>query len=141
MLDGAVGVMRRYPRPTLGMSAAVAVVMALLNLVLLLTLLRPLADLDPTPRSTGDSEQLQTLLGGARGRLPDHGAAGLLTTAVLTGILTAVVGKAVLGQPLDVREAWQTVRPHSASWSACRCSSQCWSPPCSSRRSPSRWPS
>jgi len=110
MLDGAVGVMRRYPRPTLGMSAAVAVVMALLNVVLLFTLLRPLADLDPNA-SFGDSDQLQTLIGGAAAGFLLTGLLAVLTTAVLTGILTAVVGKAVLGQPLDVRDAWQSVRP------------------------------
>jgi hypothetical protein len=111
MLDGAVGVMRRYPRPTLGMSAAVAVVMALLNVLLLLTLLRPIATLDPSTELTGDSEQLQTLLGGAAAGFVLTALLALLTTALLTGILTAVVGKAVLGQPLDAREAWQSVRP------------------------------
>jgi hypothetical protein len=111
MLDGAVGVMRRYPRPTLGMSAAVAVVMALLNVVLLLTVLRPLATFDPTTPLTGDTEQLQSLLGGAAVGGLLSGLLALLAGAVLTGILTAVVGKAVLGQPLDVRQAWETVRP------------------------------
>jgi hypothetical protein len=111
MLDGAVGVMRRYPRPTLGMSAAVAVVIALLNVVLLLTVLRPLATFDPTTPLTGDTEQLQTLLGGAAVGGLLGGLLALLASAVLTGILTAVVGKAVLGQPLDVRQAWQSVRP------------------------------
>jgi hypothetical protein len=93
------------------MSAAVAVVMALLNVVLLLTVLRPLATFDPTTPLTGDSEQLQSLLGGAAVGGLLGGVLALLAGAVLTGILTAVVGKAVLGQPLDVRQAWQTVRP------------------------------
>ena len=110
MLDGAVGVMRRYPRPTLGMSAAVAAVMALLNVALLLTLFRPLVTLDPTTPLT-DTETLETLLGGAAVGGLLGGLLALLTTAVLTGILTVVVGKAVLGQPLDVRGAWQDVRP------------------------------
>ena len=111
MLDGAVGVMRRYPRPTLGMSAAVAVVMALLNVALLLTVLRPLISLDPSTPLTGDSEELQTLLGGAAAGGLLGGLLALLAGAVLTGILTAVVGKAVLGQPLSVGEAWSSVRP------------------------------
>ena len=111
MLDGAVGVMRRYPRPTLGMSAAVAVVMALLNVALMLTLFRPLVSFDPATSLTGDTEELQTLLGGAAAGGLLTGLLALLAGAVLTGILTAVVGKAVLGQPLDVREAWATVRP------------------------------
>ena len=110
MLDGAVGVIRRYPRPTLGMSAAVAVVMALVNLAMSVTLFRPLLSLDPTTPIT-DTEGLEVMLGGAAAGGLLTALLALLTTALLTGILTAVVGKAVLGQPLDVRAAWQEVRP------------------------------
>jgi hypothetical protein len=46
LLDGAVGVLRGYPRPTLGMSAVVAVVATLANVVLLLTVFRPFLDVD-----------------------------------------------------------------------------------------------
>jgi hypothetical protein len=111
MLDGAVGVIRRYPRPTLGMSAAVAVVMALLNLVMVLTLFRPFLSMDPGTPITGSTEGLEAMVGGAAAGALLTGLLALLTTALLTGVLTAVVGKAVLGQPLDAREAWQTVQP------------------------------
>lgn len=112
LLDGAVGILRRYPRPTLGMSAAVAVVSALVNVALLLTAFRPFVDVDAADSlADGDAAALEAALGGAA-------VGGLLTavltlvaTAVLTGVLTAVVGKAVLGQPFDLRAAWDAVRP------------------------------
>jgi hypothetical protein len=65
MLDGAVGVMRRYPRPTLGMSAAVAVVMALVNLVMTLTLFRPFLSVDPDTPIPAAPRALEAMLGGA----------------------------------------------------------------------------
>ena len=111
LLDGAVGVLRRYPRPTLGMSAAVAVVAALVNLVLLLTAFRPFVDVDSTGLENGSTEALEEALGGAAVGGVLAGGITLLSTAVLTGVLTAVVGKAVLGQPFDLAGAWAQVRP------------------------------
>ena len=112
ILDGAVGVLRRYPRPTLGMSAVVAVVSAAVNVALLLTAFRPFVDVDSAAAlESGNAEALESALGGAA-------VGGLLTVllalisgAVLTGILTAVVGKAVLGQPQTLGGAWAQVRP------------------------------
>lgn len=111
LLDGAVGVLRRYPRPTLGMSAAVAVVAAVVNLVLLLTAFRPFVDVDSTGLENGSTEALEEALGGAAVGGVLAGSITLLSTAVLTGVLTAVVGKAVLGQPFDLAGAWAQVRP------------------------------
>jgi hypothetical protein len=111
LLDGSVGVLRRYPRPTLGLAAAVAVVATLANVLLLLTAFRPFVDLDSTTLDSGSTEALEEALGGAAVGGLLTGVLTLLSTAVLTGILTAVVGKAVLGQPLGLRGAWAQVRP------------------------------
>ena len=111
MLDGAVGVIRRYPRVTLGMAAAVAVVSALVNLLMTLTVLRPIAELDPVTPVEFDSEAFQASIGAAAVGGLVAALVALLASALLTGVLTTVVGKAVLGHPLDVREAWQAVRP------------------------------
>ncbi len=112
LLDGAVGVLRRYPRPTLGMSAAVAVLATLVNVVLLLTAFRPFLDVDAAdPLVDGDAAALEAALGGAAVGGLLTAVLTLLSTAVLTGVLTAVVGKAVLGQPFSLRAAWETVRP------------------------------
>ena len=112
LLDGAVGVLRRYPRPTLGMAAAVAVLATAVNVLLLLSLFRPFFDLDANEAidATGPGAVEEALGGAAVGGLLSGGLT-LLSTAVLTGILTVVVGKAVLGQPMDLRGAWAQVRP------------------------------
>ena len=113
LLDGAVGVVRRYPRPTLGFAAAVAVVAAVVHAVLLVTAFRPLLDLDAAQAlAAGSPEAVEAALGTAALGGLLTGALTLLTTAVLTGVLTVVVGKAVLGQPLDLPTAWAQVRPH-----------------------------
>ena len=112
LLDGAVGVLRRYPRPTLGMSAAVAVVATLANVVLLLTAFRPLVDVDSTAAlEAGNPDAIEAALGGAAVGGLLTGVLALLSGAILSGILTTVVGRAVLGQPLEFREAWAQVRP------------------------------
>jgi hypothetical protein len=110
LLDGAVGVVRRYPRPTLGLSAAVALVTTLLNVPLLLQLFdSPL--LDPTSLSPGSDVALDAEIGGLVAGFGASGLLSFLSGVVLAGIITAVVGRAVLGQPMSVGEAWTTVRP------------------------------
>jgi hypothetical protein len=112
LLDGAVGVLRRYPRPTLGMSAVVAVVSAVVNVVLLLTAFRPFVDVDSAAAlQTGNVDALESALGGAAVGFLLTAVLTVLSGAVLTGVLTAVVGKAVLGQPLTLGQVWAQVRP------------------------------
>ena len=111
LLDGAVGIVRRYPRPCLGLAAAIAILSTVLNIVLALTALEPLLTFDSTELSNGNTDELDEVLGGAA----LGGGAGLivsaLATLVLTGVLTAVAGRAVLGQPMSLGQAWQQVRP------------------------------
>ena len=112
LLDGAVGVLRRYPRPTLGLSAAVAVVATAVSVVLLLTVFRPFADVNSSALESGDTAAFEAALGGAAVGGVLAGVLDLLSTAVLTGFLTAVVGKAVLGDTMTLGAAWSQVRPH-----------------------------
>lgn len=111
VLDGAVEVLRRYPRPALGLAALIAVVSVLLDTLLTTTLLRPLLQLDPSAIGSGSSPAVQDALGGAVTGGSVAVVFSLLTSAVLTGALTAVVGKAVLGQPMSLAQAWSAVRP------------------------------
>jgi MFS family permease len=105
LLDGAVKVVRRYPRPTLGMSGLLAIVTTLLNVLAVL--------------ATDYSSLAEDVSGGSTSSEPDVGASvasipanlvGLLAGIVLTGFLVAVVGKAVLGRPTSFRETWEQVR-------------------------------
>jgi len=111
VLDGAVGVIRRYPRPALGLSAVVAVVTTLLNVLLLVTAFQPLLAFDPSSFDDGDTAALEGALGGAFAGGALSIVLTLLAGAVLTGAITAVVGKAVLGAPLSFGEVWSQVRP------------------------------
>jgi len=111
VLDGAVGVIRRYPRPALGLSAIVAVVTTLLNIVLLVTAFGPILEFDPSSFDDGDTAALEGALGGAFAGGALSIVLTLLAGAVLTGAITAVVGKAVLGAPLSFGEVWAQVRP------------------------------
>ena len=112
LLDGAVALVRRYPRPALGLSAAVAVVSTLLNIVLALTALRPLLSFDPgTFRLNGDTGQLDGALGGAALGGLGGAVVSALGTLVLTGAMTAIAGRGVLGQPLAFAQTWAQLRP------------------------------
>lgn len=111
LLDGAVGIIRRYPRPALGLSAVIALVTTLLNIALLVTAFRPLLEVDPTALETGDTAALEGAIGGAAAGGSLAILLALLSGAVLTGLLTAVVGKAVLGEPMSFAQTWRQVRP------------------------------
>ena len=112
MLDGAVGILRRDPRPALGLSAAVALVSTLVNIVLVLTAFDPFFSLDGGQLESGDTEALEGALGGLAAGGLLTALVSLLSGVVLSGVITVVVGRAVLGQPLTTGEAWTAVRPH-----------------------------
>jgi hypothetical protein len=111
VLDGAVSVLRRYPRPALGLAALVAVVTTALNIVLLVTTLRPLLEIDAAAMNAGSTDALADALAGAAAFASLSGLLSVLSGAVLTGAITLVVGKAVLGEPLTFSEAWSQLRP------------------------------
>jgi hypothetical protein len=99
LLDGAFTAMRRYPKATLGLSAAFAAVQQVLSFLIDVGTGRVAA-----PSSTGLS---------AFGTV-----AGLVDTvinsvlhAVLLGMLAVVIGDAVIGRPVDIGDVWRRVRP------------------------------
>lgn len=104
LLDGAIKIVRRYPRPTLGLSAAIAVVVTLLNVLFVLLLDRGLV------QNSDGSTSLSAVSATLGASLPGT-VVGFLANLVLTGALVAVVGKAVLGQPAPAAEVWAAVRP------------------------------
>jgi hypothetical protein len=108
ILDGAVKVVRRYPRPTLGMSAIIAVVTTVLNLLAVLA-----EDTSSVSTRSPGSEDFQTAFDSGSGgvaAIPGF-VFGILGGLVLAGFLVAVVGKAVLGQPTSFAETGAQVRP------------------------------
>jgi hypothetical protein len=114
LLDGAVTIIRRYPRPVLGLSAVLAIISTVLNVTLAITVFRPLISFDASTLQNGgtaNTDQLDGALGGAAVGVLGSGLVSALSTLVLTGILTAVAGRGVLGEPMTFSQAWAEVRP------------------------------
>lgn len=109
LLDGAIKIIRRYPRPTLGLSAAIAVVVTLINVGFVLLVDQALRDTTVNDSSTSTNFSA-SFSAGASAAGPGA-IVSWLAGLVLTGALVAVVGKAVLGQPAPAGEVWATVRP------------------------------
>lgn len=105
LLDGAVSVVRGYPRQTLGPSLVVALISTVLGVTLLALLPEGVFSSDAS------AEVTDAQLGGAAVGALGTAVLGALVGIVLAGIITAVVGKAVLGQPLTTGDAWRAVRP------------------------------
>jgi MFS family permease len=112
LLDGAFTTIRRYPAATLGLSAAVMLVVEVVRLFSTYYLLRGIT-IDTT--STSTSTAIFNAQQNVSGRLDlSNGIVALVTliaTVLLTGMLTAVIGQAVLGRPMGIAEAWARVRP------------------------------
>ncbi len=107
LLDGSVKIIRRYPKVTLGLSAAIAVVVTLVNVALTLAL-RTGNDAATNADGTPDvGVQLSSAVASAGPGAIVSYLAGL----VLTGALVIVVGRAVLGQAITTSEVWQALRP------------------------------
>ncbi len=92
IFNGAVAYVRANPRATLGMTTAVVLVTAVLGFAV--EYLAPLA--------AGDTGLLVGILTGA--------IATVLATILLSGMLTVVVARAVLGRSITVGQTWQRVR-------------------------------
>jgi hypothetical protein len=107
ILDGAVKVIRRYPKPTLGLSAVIAVLTTVLGLLIVIG--SDYSSFADDVRSGGSSDD--PFVNGADIASIPVSVLGWLAGIVLTGFLVAVVGKAVLGQPASFGETWQQVRP------------------------------
>jgi len=109
--NGAVGYVRANPTVVLGLTAIVVVATQIISgvaLVGLLTAVGPThSGRSATEISGGDVAAWMIAFAGA-------GIATALGTIVLTGMLTAVVGRSVFGSPITVGEAWAIVRTRFA---------------------------
>jgi hypothetical protein len=118
ILDGAVTAIRKYPLLILGVSALVAVVSALLNLGASLWLLpdiQQVANLDPgTVTQAQAMDQALDLLGSSAVVLGITLVITMLTGTFLSGFLTVVMGKAVLGRPVSFGDAVKELKSRFA---------------------------
>ncbi len=114
ILQGAVATLRRYAGVVFGSAAVVALVSAAVYYVADLWLLDatspvPVIDADAPPEVQLD--QAMTQLENALPRFGVLALITLVTQTFLSGLLTVVVGKAVLGHAIGVRQAWEELRP------------------------------
>ena len=110
ILDGAFTSIRRNPKATLGIAAVVLTISAIITTSLELVLLSKLNLTSETSQPLS-SAQLAGMLAVV---LPSGLTALVLAYIVqilLTGLLTVVVGRGVLGQRITAGEAWRSARP------------------------------
>lgn len=113
LLDGAVTAIRRYPRATLIPSFVVSLglgAITFLTALVSLSMYRGLGDLDPNTVTGSDLAGIfgPTVFVGLVGALVQ-----IVATILLTGVVTAVIGQAVLGRPITPGQAWAMVRPRA----------------------------
>jgi hypothetical protein len=109
IFNGAVSYIRMNPKATLGLTAAVVVVAQIAALLLQIGPLAAMGGLDSTVGMDGQEISTAGLIGSTLSSLA-LGATTLVSSIVLSGLLTVVVGRAVFGARITVSEAWQRVR-------------------------------
>jgi hypothetical protein len=110
ILDGAVTTIRRNPGPMLGLSAIVAVLTQLLGLGVGYLVLRGAPTIESLPPTASLGEIFEAVAG-LIGVSVIVIVVTWLATVILTGILTVVVSRAVLGEQMTAGQAWHAARP------------------------------
>jgi hypothetical protein len=114
VLDGSFSTIRRHPRIVFGFAAVLAVIAELIRLGVGLALNNVPASLGSTSFSTstdnGDTTASLNSFGSAATGAVVSLVVNALCVALLAGVVTGVVGKAVIGQQPDGREILATVR-------------------------------
>ncbi|MCX9190205.1 hypothetical protein C3Y87_02005 [Carbonactinospora thermoautotrophica] len=113
ILDGAISCIRTYPRITLGLSAIVMTAATVLQLLVSWVVFQDLQTAITELRGTRTPTpgQLAAILSPSLITFSTELVVIGLATLVLTGILTYVVSRAVLGRPVTLGESWDAVRP------------------------------
>ena len=110
IFNGAVSYIRANPKATLGLTTIVVVTTQLLALVLSVGPLPSVGSWSPrSSTGTGDEMPVGILIGTAASSLAGT-IASWLSSILLSGMLTVVVGRAVFGASITIGEAWQRLR-------------------------------
>jgi hypothetical protein len=107
IFNGAVAFIRANPKATLGLTAIVVVAAQLLALILSVGPLAVTGELQPTLR--GEEVSTGLLLGSSASSIAGA-VATWLSSILLSGMLTVVVGRAVFGTGISINQAWQRLR-------------------------------
>jgi hypothetical protein len=106
ILNGAFSYIRTNPKATLGLTTVVVVIAQLIGLVLQIG---PLAAAGELGVLRGEQASTAAALGSSASGLASA-LTTLLSSVVLSGMLTVIVGRAVFGAGITIGEAWQRVR-------------------------------
>ena len=110
IFNGAFAYIRANPKTTLGLTTIVVVTAQLLALILSLGPLAVTGQLAPAlTGETADELSMGLLLGMSASSLAGS-VATFLSSILLSGMLTVIVGRAVFGSGITVGEAWQRLR-------------------------------
>jgi len=116
LLDGAFTSIRRNPRATLGIAAVLLTISGVITTVVTLALIHAAGPVTlPTAGQHLTQSQVDHLIGQLLGVfLPLAGVSVLLSFIVdiiLTGLLTVVISRCVLGPNITAADAWRIARP------------------------------
>ena len=116
ILDGAFTSIRRNPRATLGIAALLLTASAVITAALSLTLIHYVGTVTlPSPGQRLTNAQAAHLLSRILEVLAPTAAVSIvlafIVDTVLTGLLTVVIGRSVLGHKITAGQAWRLARP------------------------------
>ncbi|OBA99851.1 hypothetical protein A5662_01370, partial [Mycobacteriaceae bacterium 1482268.1] len=106
ILNGAFSYIRTNPKATLGLTTIVVVIAQLIGLVLQIG---PLAAMGELGVLRGEEGSTAAVVGSSASSIAST-VTTLLSSIVLSGMLTVIVGRAVFGSTITIGEAWQRVR-------------------------------
>jgi hypothetical protein len=106
ILNGAFSYIRANPKATLGLTTVVVVIAQLIGLVLQIG---PLAAMGELGVLRGEEGSTAAVVGSSASGIAST-VTTLLSSIVLSGMLTVIVGRAVFGAGITIGEAWQRVR-------------------------------
>jgi hypothetical protein len=109
ILDGAFSTIRRHPKATLGLAAAVACVQQGLGLSIRFAAGTLTTGSRFSNNGNIDGTDVGALVGGTLGTL----VISAILTALLTGVLCLIVSDSILGQPTSAGSAWSRARPQA----------------------------
>lgn len=111
LLDGAFTGIRRNPKATLGLAAILMTIASVAQAVVSFYFIGETTSLSARAGDRISDAEAIHLLGQVGGGMAVALVVSVIATTILTGLLTIVYGRAVLGQSLTMGEAWRQVRP------------------------------
>ncbi|HTQ21564.1 hypothetical protein, partial [Mycobacterium sp.] len=106
IFNGAVGYIRANPKATLGLTAAVVLVMQIITTAATLGPLAAATRMGSDPKTALSAATAGSVMLGLVARL----LVVWLGSMLLSGMLTVIIGRAVFGSPITIGEAWARIR-------------------------------